>query len=257
MGEGEGGRPPSARADRRVVRWIMGQLGPVGAYHPGGNEVEKVSDFDPTREAVLLTQGLVQTRGVMAPLERRLREDGFTVFSFHLGGLMGTWNTHPIPEVARRLAGRIRRIRARYQLDRIHMIGHSKGGLIGRYVVQMLGGEAHIKTLITLGSPHRGTPTAYLASFPPLSAALRSVPEMVPGSALIQALEAAPFPQTTRMVSIFSRTDLVCPYWCSWLEPSGGRARNLMVHGPGHTGLLADARVYRLLRAELRGDFKL
>lgn len=244
---------PTQRALRGLRGLWLGQLGPMRAYAPGGNSVRRVARFDPTRETVLLTQGLVQTRGVMEILEARLRRDGFEVFSVHLGGFMGTYNTRPIPVIARHVLGKIRRLRARYGLGRIHMIGHSKGGLIGRYMLQILGGEEHVKTLITLGTPHRGTPTAWLVSAPVLRQIMPSGPEMVPGSEVLEALQGAPMPADTRVVSIFSRTDLICPYWCSWVDPSGGgRVRNLMVQGQGHTELLSDRRVYRLLKAELR-----
>lgn len=246
------------RVDRRVRGLILGQLGRPEAYGLSGNEIERRSTFDPSKETVLLTQGLVHTRGVLDALERRLRRDGYEVFSIHLGGLFNVWNTWTIPRVARRLITRVRRLRARHQLGRIHMVGHSKGGLIGRYMVQMLGGDEDIRTLITLGTPHQGTPTAHVVSIPGLRGLLPSGPEMLPDSELLQRLNGMVFPERTRLVSIFSRTDLVCPFWCSELtSPTGGRVRNLMVHGQGHTDLLHDLRVYRLLRAELRPPFEL
>ena len=36
------------------------------------------------------------------------------------------------------------------------------GGLIARYYVQRLGGDARVHTLVTLGTPHGGTAAAYL-----------------------------------------------------------------------------------------------
>ena len=40
--------------------------------------------------------------------------------------------------------------------ERIHVIGHSLGGLIARYYVTRLGGDARVHTLVTLGTPARG-----------------------------------------------------------------------------------------------------
>ena len=45
--------------------------------------------------------------------------------------------------------------------ERIHIIGHSLGGLIARYYVTRLGGDARVHTLITLGTPHEGSYAAY------------------------------------------------------------------------------------------------
>ena len=44
--------------------------------------------------------------------------------------------------------------------ERIHVIGHRLGGLIARYFVQRLGGDAQVHTLVTLGTPHQGTQLA-------------------------------------------------------------------------------------------------
>jgi pimeloyl-ACP methyl ester carboxylesterase len=37
------------------------------------------------------------------------------------------------------------------------LVGHSMGGLVSRYFLECLGGWAHTRTLITLGTPHRGS----------------------------------------------------------------------------------------------------
>ena len=40
---------------------------------------------------------------------------------------------------------------------RLVLIGHSMGGLVARYFVECLGGWQHTRTLMTLGTPHRGS----------------------------------------------------------------------------------------------------
>ena len=52
--------------------------------------------------------------------------------------------------------------------ERIHVIGHSLGGLITRYYVQRLGGDSRVHTLVTLGTPHQGTQLARAAPLLPL-----------------------------------------------------------------------------------------
>jgi triacylglycerol lipase len=39
----------------------------------------------------------------------------------------------------------------------VHLIGHSMGGLDGRYMISRLGMAERVKSLTTLGTPHRGT----------------------------------------------------------------------------------------------------
>jgi triacylglycerol lipase len=44
--------------------------------------------------------------------------------------------------------------------SKVHVIGHSQGGLVSRYMVANLGMAGKTSTLTTLNSVHRGTPTA-------------------------------------------------------------------------------------------------
>ena len=53
----------------------------------------------------------------------------------------------------------VERIVAETGFERIHIIGHSLGGLIARYYVTRLGGDARVHTLVTLGTPHDGHAT--------------------------------------------------------------------------------------------------
>lgn len=39
----------------------------------------------------------------------------------------------------------------------VHLIGHSMGGLDGRYMISQLGMAERVKSLTTIGTPHRGT----------------------------------------------------------------------------------------------------
>jgi triacylglycerol lipase len=48
--------------------------------------------------------------------------------------------------------------------DRIDMIAHSLGGLDARYALAKLGLAKHVRSLVTIGTPHRGTPLADLAA---------------------------------------------------------------------------------------------
>ena len=48
--------------------------------------------------------------------------------------------------------------------DRIDMIAHSLGGLDARYALAKLGLAKRVRSLVTIGTPHRGTPLADLAT---------------------------------------------------------------------------------------------
>ena len=67
---------------------------------------------------------------------------------------------------AERLSAAGRGDLCRHRLRTHPLIGHSLGGLIARYYVQCLGGDERVHTLVTLGTPHGGTATAYLRARP-------------------------------------------------------------------------------------------
>jgi triacylglycerol lipase len=48
--------------------------------------------------------------------------------------------------------------------DRVDVIAHSLGGLDARYALSRLGLARRVRSLVTVGTPHRGTPLADLAS---------------------------------------------------------------------------------------------
>ena len=47
--------------------------------------------------------------------------------------------------------------------DRVDIVAHSQGGLIGRYFVKNLGGDAAVDSLVSLAAPHYGTRAANVA----------------------------------------------------------------------------------------------
>jgi len=72
----------------------------------------------------------------------------------------------PVDSVAVRaaaLATQVDAFIAEHQLDRVHVIAHSMGGLDTRFLISSLGYAAKITSLTTMGTPHRGSPLADLA----------------------------------------------------------------------------------------------
>ena len=229
-------------------------LGSIRRVYVRGNQITRRGDIGRHPETVLLLHGFMQTRNVWEVMEDRLRYDGYGVFSLDLGGFLSRFNSHPISFLAQAIAEKLEGICERYGLDRFHIVGHSKGGIIARHYVQHYGGDRRAKSLITLGAPHHGTPTASVGVLLMGAGLLSKSPlEMLPRSALIKLLKEDTFPSHIPLTSLYSRHDLVCPYWCSVLRPSQGETsmRNVAVRGVGHTALCHDAGVYRLLRAEL------
>src|SRR5207248_7006465 len=59
--------------------------------------------------------------------------------------------------------------------DRVDIIAHSLGGLDARYALAHCGLAKRVRSLVTIGTPHRGTPLADLATEGPLALARRAV----------------------------------------------------------------------------------
>lgn len=184
------------------------------------------------RDVVMLVHGLFATAGVLRPLRRELEaRTGAYTTSF----------THPpgpgIPSIAQDIARAVQGISGDV---RIHLIGHSIGGVAARYFVQELGSDARIVQTISIGSPFGGAASARL--FPtPVGR------DIAPGSALLERLSHGAR-QRLRVphLSIAGLEDRVVP---------GGAVlaagEHLTVPGCGHNSLLYHPRVVAELIARI------
>lgn len=235
------------RKVKRQLRDLAGYLD----FDRKGNEIKRRTDFTRCPRPVLLIYGFWSTRRVFDVLEARLRRDGYCVFSINLGGLFDAFNTKGIDACAEKVRDKVERLYARYDLGPLSIIGHSKGGLIGRYYVKRLGGEKRVRSLITLAAPHHGTPLAY-AGVVLTGAFSRSVWQMTPMSRFIRRLKLGPFPSDVRFVSVYSKADRVSPFPTCMLEAEGQKNLfNVEVPNVGHHDFLTRRSVYNVVAREL------
>jgi pimeloyl-ACP methyl ester carboxylesterase len=213
--------------------------------------VEKRTDFSRCARPVLLLHGFLSSRRTFDILERRLRRDGYGVFSLDLGGLGGALNTRGIDDLADLVRAKIERIYARNPgMGPLTIVGHSKGGLIAAYYVKKLGGWRRTRAVVTLGTPHHGTPLAYLGL--PLGLVSRSVWQMRPGSDFLERLHDGAWPAQVRLTSVWSRRDAWSPYPTAVLETHGlPHLANVEVKGD-HRAFLTSKRIYEAVLQEIR-----
>jgi pimeloyl-ACP methyl ester carboxylesterase len=223
------GRPPADLDPHRIDHLTPRQRGLV------------LHDLSAAATPILLVHGLGDNRSAFTLLRRALRRRGF--------GRIRTVNysvlTSDVRAAARSLGRSVQELCEQTGYERVHVIAHSLGGVIARYYVQRLGGDARVHTLVTLGSPHRGTRSAQL--FPlPLCRQLR------PGSALVAEL-ARPAPDCrTRFVAVWSDLDqLIYPKRHARIDHPGLDTHNVLVRGIGHTSLPATGRVARVVARAL------
>ncbi|MFF2811750.1 esterase/lipase family protein [Streptomyces sp. NPDC058000] len=191
---------------------------------------------------VLLLHGFVDNRSVFVLLRRSLHHHGWP----HVEALNYSPLTCDLRRAAELLGRHVEEICARTGHRRVDIVGHSLGGLIARYYVQRRGGDARVRTLITLGTPHAGTRVAPLMSAHPIVRQLR------PDSEVIAEL-ALPAPRCrTRFVAFWSQEDQVMvPASTARIEHPDLRAENVRVVGVGHLALPVNATVAAGIRTAL------
>ncbi|MFR9757055.1 esterase/lipase family protein [Streptomyces sp. TR06-5] len=238
------------RAATREAVALTGHL----LRYPSGIQPEQITDPGaappPATEGegtgappVLLLHGFSDNRSTFVALRRSLLDNGWPHVHCVNHSLL-TWDVH---EAAELLGEHVDRVRRTTGHDRVDLVGHSLGGLIGRCFVQRLGGDAFVRTLVTLGTPHAGTYAA--AALPPHPLAR----QMVPGSDLLGEL-AGPTGGgcATRFVNIWSEHDLfVLPAHHARLEHPDLAVTNVRVRGVGHLMLPVDATIAAWIRDEL------
>jgi hypothetical protein len=186
-----------------------------------------ISDVEAAGTPILLVHGMVDNRSIFTLLRLGLRRRGF--------GRVSTMNYSPftgdVRVAAAQLAEQVEALVAETGYERIHVVGHSMGGLIARYYVTRLGGDERVHTLVTLGTPHQGTYTAY-GWHNGLTRQLR------PGSALMRELDQPAPGCRTRFLVYWSDLDqMVFPQRNAALTHPDLSVRNVDLHGVGHMSL--------------------
>ncbi|HVP66937.1 MAG TPA: permease [Anaeromyxobacteraceae bacterium] len=235
------------RRARQQLRHLRGHFELDGR----GNRVTRRTDFSRCQNPVLLLYGVFATRRTLDVLERRLRRDGYCVFSLDLSAPGRVFDTRGIPELAELVRAKVERMYARYPgMGPLSIVGHSKGGLIGAYYVKRLGGDRRTRALVTLGTPHNGTKSTWVAL--PMAVLDRSILQMLPGSSFVRRLQAGPWPPGVRLTSIYSTYDRLTVHPAAVLDPRGNPLVHNVQANASHRGFLVRKGVYDAVLHELR-----
>ena len=127
---------------------------------------------------VILLPGYTETQFIFRYMHRRLERESIPYETYRFRPLLGD------PKLlARDLGAYIDEVCEERSLEQVDVVGHSMGGLVGRYLLHVLE-HPRVRRVVCVASPHHGTFAARLGA----GAAAR---EMVPGSQLLTELEAS------------------------------------------------------------------
>jgi pimeloyl-ACP methyl ester carboxylesterase len=176
----------------------------------------------PADDVVVLVHGFFASAGVFRPMRSHLVNDtNAKVASF----------THAPGAGIERIARSLARIVARIPVGcRVHLIGHSLGGLVARWYVQELGGHARVTQTISLASPFGGTERAHPFRFLVGADLHRTSP-------VLARLRARAHEHDVPHTSVVADADLMVVPCESAVFPRGDV---VVLHGRGHNSLLFD-----------------
>lgn len=185
---------------------------------------------------LVFVHGLGGSRGDFLALSRYLWLHGRRR-SYRIGFDAGD----SIEHMAEALADFVRDVLRVTGEPRVQVVAHSLGGVVTRLAMLDHGLDAQVATLITLGSPHRGTHPARFAG-------TRAARGLRTDSDVVRRLNDAVWPEAVRGVSFWSRSDvLVQPPESAALEGT----HQIDVTPFTHISYLLDPRCWALVRREL------
>ena len=193
---------------------------------PSGWLPPRITPGDSAKPPVLLLHGLFQNRSCLLRLQWHLHRAGYRAMSINTP----PWQT--LEELTSRVGKGIEQLRTATGADQIYLVGHSMGGILARSYLQRHGAEG-IAGCITLGAPHTGSELAVFA----VSMLGRA---LLPGSPMLEGLNAAPRPVGISLTAIYSTDDnIIVPSANARLEG----ATNIELSGMGHTAMLFSQQV--------------
>jgi triacylglycerol lipase len=187
---------------------------------------------------VLLVHGFGGTKSSWCYLARTLRARGLTFDAISYAPF-GT----SVERVADQLVDEVARMLSKTGADKVHLVGHSLGGVVIAQAIASgrLGGQ--VDTVVTLGAPFGGSPWAHLLPFAAITRALRG------DSPLLRRIARTPVPAGVRWLAFTATLDLIVPGPRS--VPPHPEVETVTVTDVGHLGMLLNQQVVGRIVAAL------
>jgi len=208
----------------RMLRWWAADYVYAAVWQIRGalSRTDPASFRTGERTAIVVIPGIWESWRFLQPLITSMHERGHPVHVVRLLNL----NNRPVADAARHVDAYIEE----HELEGAVLVAHSKGGLIGKYVMIHGDSAPRIRGMLAVAAPFQGS---LYARFMPLA----SLRVLSPKNEVILAL-ALDQVVNSRIVSVFGRFD---PH-----IPGGSRldgAKNVELDTGGHFRILAHPRV--------------
>ncbi len=151
-----------------------------------------------------------------------------------------------VEQLADKLVGHVEQMLSRTGAEKVHLVGHSLGGVIIAEAISDARLSGRVETVITLGSPFGGSPWAGVLPVVDMVRALRA------GSPLLTRLASTPLPDGVRWLAVTAALDIVVPGARS--VPPHAQAETITFTGVGHLGMLLNRRVIEYVTTALCAD---
>jgi len=191
----------------------------------------------PAALPVLLLHGIGCNAAVWTTMRRHLEAQGLgPVYALSYGPPFAAIETF-----AAQVAAKVAQIERDTGAAQVVIVAHSMGGLVARSYLRAYG-PAHVRRVVSIGTPYAGSRHAWLMSGAPLA-------QMRPGSAYLHALEALDANErAVPIVSIWSWHDsMVTPQTSSRLGET-----DIVLSGVAHNALLGDPQVLAIVADQVR-----
>ncbi|MBV8180615.1 MAG: alpha/beta fold hydrolase [Mycobacterium sp.] len=183
-----------------------------------------------TTRPVLLVHGFGGAKSQWSLVAQALSARGLSVEAITYAPLGTT-----VEQLADQLVVEVERTLSRTAADKVHLVGHSLGGVVIALAIADRRLNGRVDRVITLGSPFGGSPWAELLPF------FESVRALRPGSPLLRRLASTPLPDGVRWLSVTAALDIIVPGLRS--VPFHAQVETVTVNNVGHLGMLLSRQV--------------
>ncbi len=212
---------------------VAGALYPWGWLDRGpGGRVRPTPSGQTTNTPVLLVHGYLANKSNWYLVERELRSAGFGEIHAMNYSARGA----DVDKLAKVCVLRAHEVMAATGSTRVHLVGHSLGGLVIRRAVQEFGLE-EASSVSTVATPHGGVD---LARFGSLTGHRNTIGvQLRPGSPFLREMwaSARPMPDT-RFIAYYSNLDLLVPGRRAMMLEAPLASTNLLMKDLGHLSVV-------------------